>query len=392
MSVIKNRKEDMKDRLAALMIYLELKACTNPNTFISSTDLMTRLEERYGKENAPSHNTVAKYLKAMSEYSDDLGIDVRKGNSRQGYCLAEREFSETEIRIFIEAILNSKTLSAYDKKEMVDKCFLHLGYEDEEIEGINDYLLNTKEEKHKKKTEREDIQKTLEILQSAIRNKKQVSFQRLPSMQQKDSNVRVYFRHCVSPYKVFTYEDTIYLMYGLQNRMSKVMKPFILNYIPVKDIHEIALVKGNNYYPIENYEPFRNGISEAKLRKDPFGYIKERKKETVRLELFSDSETRVKRIKRSLQEQFGEDVSFGTANGKTYAYIPGEATGLEEYLLNNSDKCIVVAPEKWKIGFRIKLKKALSIYQGEVTFEQLNGTAQSEHKRGRIKVREEEKK
>ena len=111
MANIRNSKKDLKDRLGALMIYLELKDCTDEKTFISSIDMTKRLEERYGKENAPSHNTVAKYLKAMKDYSEELEIDVRKGNSKQGYCLADREFSEYEIQIFVDAVVNSKSLN-----------------------------------------------------------------------------------------------------------------------------------------------------------------------------------------------------------------------------------------------------------------------------------------
>ena len=380
MSVIKNKKEEMKDRLAALMIYLELKECTNPDTFISSTDLMIRLEDRYGKENVPSHNTVAKYLKAMAEYSEELGIDVRKGNSRQGYCLADREFSVAEINLFIEAILNSKTLTSDDKKEMIDKCYTHLGFEDAEVERLYDYLFDVRKKRKKQRIEDEDMQEILNTLQKAIDSKTQIRFQDFPARNSSDRehNMRQYVSHTVSPYKIFTYGDISYLMYGFETR-SSLMKPFMVNYKPIHDIHGVRLASKKGYYPIENYEPFKNGIDETKLRKDPFKYIREGTEDTVRLEIIVPSGVKTGIVKRELQSLFREDVEFGTSNGRNYAYISGHSDRLTDYLFQNSNKCIVVGPEKWKKSFKRKLGQVYKNYGGRISEFEIEKFAENDN-------------
>ena len=213
MANIRNNKKDLKDRLGALMIYLELKECTNETTFISSLDMTKRLEKRYGKENVPSHNTVARYLKAMKDYSDNLDIDVRKGNSRQGYCLASREFSEWEINFFVENIISSKTLSSTDKEYLISKCFRHLDIMDsEEQERIISYITDAKKIRSKNRIENNDIRNIISVMTDAIKENKMivVTFDALNE------------REMISPYRIFSQENDLYLMYDIKIKNRRI--------------------------------------------------------------------------------------------------------------------------------------------------------------------------
>lgn len=363
MSNKKNKKEDLKDRLAALMIYKKLKEETNPRVFISSLEMTRLLEIEYGKENAPSHNTVAKYLKAMKDYSEELDIDVRRGNRKQGYCLGDREFSNWEIDLFVSTIMKSKTLSVEDKRDIIFKCYNHLGYKDEEIDIIFEYLKESKDRiKKQKQEEKENIPEILEILNKAIKEKKQIKMY-LSRIHPSSSNVSD--RHLffiVSPYKIFTFNDNTYLMYGKEHKNSKLMEPFIVNYRDVKEIHDVEILDTKNYCPIENFEPFKKGINQTKLNRDPFGYIRQRENEPVQIEILSSNDYALADIKEKLKKEFNENIEFVFKGKRQIAYIYGDKTKCMQFLFWYSDVCIVIGPQVFKKQFKSKLMRTLMKY------------------------------
>ena len=350
MANIRNSKKDLKDRLGALMIYLELKDCTDEKTFISSIDMTKRLEERYGKENAPSHNTVAKYLKAMKDYSEELEIDVRKGNSKQGYCLADREFSEYEIQIFVDAVVNSKSLNEIDKKEIIDKCYRHLGMTDEEqIQRIYDYLFSQNKNRNKVNNKKLDATNFLEKINKAIKNKQIVKlyFPLLTS-----GKVGYTIAH---PYRIFNYENNIYLMYGIVHKKNKIMKSHIMTYKNINNFTNVEQINNSYVEPIENYTGFESGINEDKFRRDPFGCIKGNKEKPVMVEILSFHALQIREIKSEMISTFGNDVEFLRKGDREIAYINSNNKKCMSFLFEYSDVCIVVGPEGWKRRFKSKI-------------------------------------
>ncbi len=363
MANMRNKKADLKDRLAALMIYKKLKEESNPEVFISSMEMTRLLEEEYGKENAPSHNTIAKYLKAMKDYSEELDIDVRRGNNKQGYCLGDREFSDWEMDLLVSAAMNSKTLSTEDKRDIIFKCYSHLGYGSEEIGIIFDYLKESKDKRRKQKQEeKENVPEILEKLNKAIREKKQIKMYLVnkKSFETNASDKHTFF--VVSPYKVFTFHDSTYLMYGKEMKNTKVMKPFIVNYREIRDIYDIEILGSKNYCPIENYEPFKDGINQTKLNRDPFGYIRQKENEPVQIEIVSSNNYTIASIKEKLKKEFNEDVEFAHKRDRQIAYIYGDREKCMQFLFWYSDVCMVTGPEEFKKQFKSKLMRTFMRY------------------------------
>ena len=363
MANIRNKKADLKDRLAALMIYKKLKEESNPEVFISSMEMTRLLEEEYGKENAPSHNTVAKYLKAMKDYSEELEIDVRRGNNKQGYCLGGREFSDWEMDLLVSAAMNSKTLSTEDKRDIIFKCYSHLGYGSEEIGIIFDYLKESKDKRKKQKQEeKENVPEILEKLNKAIREKKQI---KMYLVNKKSSETNISDKHVffvVSPYKVFTFNDSTYLMFGKEIKNSKVMKSFIVSYREIRDIYDIEILCSKNYCPIENYEPFKDGINQTKLNRDPFCYIRQKENEPVQIEIVSSNDYTIASIKERLKKEFNEDVDFAHKRDRQIAYIYGNKEKCMQFLFWYSDVCMVTGPEEFKKQFKSKLMRTFMRY------------------------------
>lgn len=339
----RNNKKDFKDRLAALAIYLELSESTNSNTFVSSTEMTKRLEDKYGKENAPSHNTVAKYLKALMDYSEDLSIDVRRGNSRQGYCLADREFSEWEIRLFVEAILNSKSLSNIDKKNIIDKCYMHLGKDSsEELNDIYYYLFDSKTKKKKSV----DIEETLEAITEAInKNNKIIIGTRISN---KPITQKYSYPRKISPYRIFTYDNILYLIYGTN---SIVSDKTLLQFDELERIEYIKTLNEKSY-PITSIVGYENGIDEKRLRKDPFGYLTKSDDEMIIAEIILEDELAINNSKSEIEKEFGYSVSFCKDKNKNYVYIQDDYEKCLNWFLFHSREYKVTAPK-----FMVKLLK-----------------------------------
>ena len=406
MANIRNKKVDLKDRLAALMIYKKLKEESNPDVFISSTEMTRMLEEEYGKENVPSHNTVAKYLKAMKNYSEELKIDVRRGNSKQGYCLGEREFSPWEMELLISAAMNSKTLAIDNKREVIYKCYKHLGVGEDKIKIITDNLTETENRRKKHKiAENKNIPEILETLNEAIRDKKQVRIylKRRHSPDSDSSNSLPL--GTVSPYKIFIFNDRTYLMYRKESRLYSIEEhPFLLTYRQISDISDVRILDSGNYIPLEDYEPFKNGIDQARFSRDPFGYIRQRENEAVQIEIVSSNEYTVARIKDTLKEEFGENVEFVRQKDRQLAYIYGDEEKCMQFLFWYSNICIVVGPEKWKRKFKSKLIETAKRYDSHkehyinmlgfinnddyIEANHLKMAAEEKHRENLIKIRE----
>lgn len=363
MANTRNKKADLKDRLAALMIYKKLKEESNPDVFISTLEMTRLLEEQYGKENAPSHNTVAKYLKAMKDYSEELEIDVRRGNRKQGYCLGEREFADWEMDLLVSTVMKSKTLSTEDKRDVIFKCYNHLGYGSEEIGVIFDYLKESKDRRKKlKQEEKENVPEILGKLNKAIREKKQIKMYLSNDHSSTGSSSDKHAFFIVNPYKIFTFNDATYLIYGKEIKNSKTMEPFIVSYREIRSIFDVKILDGKNYCSIEKFEPFKNGINQTKLNRDPFGYIKQKENEAVQIEIVSSNDYTIASIKEKLKKEFNEDVEFAHKGNRQIVFMYGNKKKIMQFLFEYSDVCILTGPEKFKKQFKSKLMRTFLKY------------------------------
>ena len=176
------------------------------------------------------------------------------------------------------------------------------------------------------------------------------------------SDKHVFF--VVNPYKVFTFNDNTYLMFGKEMKNTKIMKSFIVSYREIRDIYDVEILGNRNYCPIESFEPFKDGINQAKLNRDPFGYIRQKENEPVQIEIVSSNEYTVAKIKEKLKKEFNEDVEFAHKGNRKIAYIYGDKEKCMKFLFWYSDVCIVTGPEEFKKHFKSKLMRTFLKYDG----------------------------
>ena len=364
MTKIKNTKKELKDRLAALMIYKELKESTNENIFISSTDLSKNLKEKYGKDNAPSHNTVARYLKAMKDYGDVLEIDIRKGNSKQGYCLASREFSKLEMSILIDATIKNKTLSQLEKKEIIDKCINYLGLDindDEYIKIINE-LMKSKNKNHKEKRDNTEIINTLEKATHKHLQAEMILMSNYAGT--KNTNTKSL---TINPYKLFQQDHKFYLLYSIKdfNEENKNIPAYMrqVTISEISDIFEVKILNNKDYYPIEKFDDYKDGIDEVEFNKDPFKYIFDRNNKAIEIELIDNPNKEIEHTKRIMKKEFNENVVFYHQGDREIAYVSDNIRKIDNFLLNNFNNCFVIGPEDYVETFKDQIRMLADRYK-----------------------------
>ena len=345
--IMKTRKEqkmkrtELKTRLASLMVYLELRECTNARTFISYRDLEKRLEEKYGKELRPSKNTIYEILREMVDRSEELGVDIIRGNSRQGYALRNREFEEWEIDLFVEVILNSKTLSAVDKKNLIDKCFNYLGpVSEKRMDEIYDYLFGKSSLKVKNKAvEKPNVEETLEMISSAINSGSQIDVEILYHQIGYDKTYTAKIKRTIHPYRVFERNNISYLVYG-----QSIKDRMLVLYDKIDNIN-VLRIKKDKAVPIESINEFKKGIDEKRLRKDPFGYLTQSDKEILVAESLIDDEKTARIAKREVEEFFKGNVTFYHDKEKDYIYINDDFEKNLNWFLLHSKEYRIISPE-----------------------------------------------
>ena len=339
-----------KKRLSSLMVYLELKENTNYQTYLDTRTISKNLEEKFGAKNRPSHNTVAAILKDMKECGDLIGVDVKRGNSRQGYCLAEREFTNWEINLFIEAITNNKTLTLFEKKDLIDKCIKHLGFvSDEDYDKIIDPLYENSNNKNIKNI---DIDDTLHKLNKAISEKKKVYIQKyMPTMNNRKTIKHKFYTRLIHPYRIIEINKALYLIYGfnpnetvIYNKQKKNTAHSNKLSLIIQEINNIDVLKTlkDNVADIKTIEGFENGLDEKKLRNDPIGYIRNNHK-TIQAELLKKGRNGIK-ARGELKRIFGDDALIYNNSKKEYVYIDADYEKCLKFFLYHPSEFKVIKP------------------------------------------------
>lgn len=331
-----------KKRLSSLMVYLDLKENSSFETMLSKRTIEKNLEEKYGKENRPSHNTIGLILKDMKDNSELLDIDVRKGNQKQGYYLANREFNEWEINLFVEAIINSKTLDTFEKKELIEKCFNHLGLlGGEEVEKIIDSLYG----KEVSINDEINVQENLELINKAIKNNKKIKV--FVYYGGSNNRIRIRFLKIISPYKVFGVNNHLYLLYFYKpkSNSSRNEEDIYLRYERIENLKVKGFLK-EDAYDIRKVKGFEKGFDEKKFRKNPLAYISGCSEQTVVAEIIKENVKNERQLKKDLTKYFINEFEIMKNSSKEFLYLNDQIDLKKsyEFFLTRSDIYKVTKP------------------------------------------------
>ncbi len=146
-----------------MMILDILKKYSDVDHPLTQQEIKRKLKSEYDME------CDRRSVKANVERLVEMGIDVDMDNPK-GYVLLEREFEESELRMLIDSVLFSKTISGAESRRLIDKLKNYGNvYFDAKVSHVasSSYL---------SRTENQQVMSTVGELNDAIDLKKKVRF------------------------------------------------------------------------------------------------------------------------------------------------------------------------------------------------------------------------
>ena len=308
--------------------------------------------QKYSDEEHPlTQDFIAKHL--SSKYGIDIerkavsrnisllkeaGFDIE--STRAGSYLAERDFTDAELRILIDGVLSSKHISARYSKELIKKlCSLsneyfrsHVKY----VHSVGDW----------DKTDNQELFYNIEVVDEAIGHKKQIRFDYFKYGA--DKKLHKTHVHTASPYQLILHNQRYYLM--ARNEYWKNMAYYRLDRIKNMEITDDALV------PITAVEGYKNGINYKELS-TALPYMYTDTPETV--EFLADESV----IDQCI-DWFGKDIRIAKYDDKRLKVtVCVSPLAMSHWALQYLDYVEVISPESVRDSIKKSLKKGVAKYK-----------------------------
>jgi len=147
------------------MLILEvLKDYSDENHPLTQQEILRRLKIDYDLEKVDRRS-----VRANVESLIDMGYDIETVNAK-GYYLASREFEEAELRMLIDAVLFSKTLSGNQAKKLITKL------ENQANTYFESKISHVKPTPVLARTENKNVLYNVNSINDAIDRKRKISF------------------------------------------------------------------------------------------------------------------------------------------------------------------------------------------------------------------------
>ena len=183
-------------KLALVRILQILEKYSDERHPLLQADIAGHLEREYGI--VIERKAISRNLSLLKE----AGFEIESG--RSGSYLAERSFTDAELRILIDGVLSSKYISRKYSKDLIDKlCGLSNKYFLSHVKHI--YTINDLD-----KSDNAELFYNIELIDEAIEKKRQIRFQ----FNKYGPNKKLHksATHHVSPYQLILHNQRYYLM------------------------------------------------------------------------------------------------------------------------------------------------------------------------------------
>lgn len=195
-----------------LLILKYLWKNTDEENTVSIVDIIRHLSEHGFSSD---RKTVAKYIDTLTDFGIDI-VKIRKTQNR--YFIGTRHFEAPEVKLLIDAVQSSRFITKQKSKELIKKFSAFVAPNQASVLKRHLYFDS------RVKTNNEAIYITSDSIQTAIAEKKKISFQYFDY----DVNGKQKLRHhgeqyLVSPFDLIWSNDTYYLV-GFHDKKEIVAK------------------------------------------------------------------------------------------------------------------------------------------------------------------------
>lgn len=269
----------------------------------------------------------------------DAGYDI--GSRRQGSYIESREFEDSELRLLIDGVLQSKHITVKHSKDLIDKLAglsnKYFRSHVKNVYSVNDWS----------KTENQALFYNIDIIDEAILEGKQVEYDYnkygIDRKLHKSSFQRV------SPYHLILHNQRYYLM-GYSSYWGN-MTFHRLDRITNMRISENASI------PITSIKGYENGIDFKKIASTmPYMYTDA----PERVELIADE-----RVVDQIVDWFGSDIKMSLipeSEGRVMVELFSSPNAMEHWALQYLNYVEVIKPESLRERIRKLLTDGINKY------------------------------
>lgn len=248
--------------LVPLLIFRILEEFSDEKHPLTREEIERILDERYNI--TMERKTFFRHIEHLMELND---IDIRRvivkpknaeKNACAGFYLADRMFSEAELRVIIDSLSGSRYLSQWETEDLVHRlsCLSTRHFR----KKMSAYQFVGRSNK----TENKTLLLNLEIIDEAIEERKQIRFDLLRTENDGRKVLSEWRNETCTPIRYFVKEQNYYLV-GIQTVDNE---PHVVSYIlsNIVNVEKTEIVAQN----IRSLPEFKNGIDwQEFLRKHP---------------------------------------------------------------------------------------------------------------------------
>ena len=313
-------------KLALLRIWQILRQHSDYDHPLKQEDIINYLDKEYGIQ--MERKAVGKNIADLR----DAGIEI--GSCRAGSYIDSREFEDSELRLLIDGVLQSKHITAKHSKDLIERlCGLSNKYFRSHVKNV--YSVNDWS-----KTENQAIFYNIDVIDEAIATGKQVQYDYnkygIDAKLHKSSFQRV------SPYQLILHNQRYYLM-GYSSYWGNMT------------FHRLDRITNMRVYdksatPITSVKGYENGIDFKQIASTmPYMYTDT----PERIEFIADEY-----IVDQIFDWFGTDIRMSKIpddDKKVKVELVASPNAMEHWALQYLNYVEVTKPE----SLREKIKKAL---------------------------------
>ena len=314
-------------KLALLRIWQILQKHSDYDHPLTQEDIIKYLESDYGIE--MERKAVGKNIADLR----DAGIDI--GSRRAGSYIDSREFEDSELKLLVDGVLQSKHITAKHSKDLIEKlCGLSNKYFRSHVKNV--YSVNDWS-----KTENQALFYNIDVVDEAIETGKQVQYDY--NKYGVDAKLHKSSFQRVSPYQLILHNQRYYLM-GYSDYWGNMT------------FHRMDRISNMRIYdkpatPITSVKGYENGLDFKQIASTmPYMYTDK----PERIEFIADEF-----IVDQIVDWFGKDIRMTTLpddDKKVKVELVASPNAMEHWALQYLNHVEVKKPK----SLRVKICEALS--------------------------------
>ena len=327
-------------KLALLRILQILQEETDADHPLTQAEIAEILNNRYGiviERKAIGYN-----LSLLKEAGYEIESDRRRGS-----FIAVREFDDMEIRVLIDAVLNSRHISEKYSKDLIGKLAKLAGPE------FNAALKHVRTTQKDYKTNNKQLFLNIETIDRAIEMKCQISYDfhyYKYSWFQEKLRYPCHTYTSVSPYELILHNQRYYMKAFRNGNMTFDKLDQITNVRCLDDVPAISIEEA------DPYNAYQNADFQMLLTLTPFMLFKKHE----RIELLMQSD-----MIGELIDWFGSDCTILKADemDEIKVNIVAEPRAMMQWALLHCRDVEILSPESVRRTFCYMLKRAVKKYR-----------------------------